>query len=151
MLFGLKIRHEGNCSATRGLPSDAERISRMTEFSVRTEQPLQIFPCILFFRRLHLGLNICCFINFTLKLLHFFDQEMFGSAPLLYSDVETFGGNWREKWRQDVKNDVKTSKSSYLCHARGSSYTPPCNTKFLGPGRVHENSGRVCKKSISLS
>ena len=28
---------------------------------------------------------------------------MFGSAPILYVDVEMFGGNWREK-------DVKTSK-----------------------------------------
>ena len=34
---------------------------------------------------------------------------MFGTAPLLYIDVETFGGNWRE-------NDVKTPKlmSKYL-------------------------------------
>ena len=31
-----------NCLASPGLPSDAEQLSRVTEFSIRTEQPLQI-------------------------------------------------------------------------------------------------------------
>ena len=37
-----KFRHEGKCSASRGLPSDAEQLSRVMEFSFRTEQPLSI-------------------------------------------------------------------------------------------------------------
>ena len=40
--------------------------------------------CILFFRQLHLGLTIC-----YVKIATFFDQGMFGWAPLLYVDVET--------------------------------------------------------------
>ena len=43
------------------------------------------------------------FYLFYAKIPTFFDQEKFGMAPLLYVDVETFGGNWRE-------NDVNTSK-----------------------------------------
>ena len=51
---------------------------------------------------------------------------MVGSVPLLYVDVVTSGGNGRA-------NDVKTS------------YTPLCKTTFPSPGRIHRNSGRVCK------
>ena len=34
-----KICHEGHCSASRGLPSDAEQWSRVTDFSIRTIHP----------------------------------------------------------------------------------------------------------------
>ena len=46
------------------------------------------FSCILFLRQLHLDLNMYCFINFTLKITTFFDQEKFGRALLLYIDVK---------------------------------------------------------------
>ena len=42
------------------------------------------------------------FYQFCLKIITFFDQEKFSTAPLLYVDVETFGRKLR-------KNDVKTS------------------------------------------
>ena len=59
--------HESNCSASRGLPSDAEQLSRVTEFSIRTEQPLEIiFYCTLVLQQLHLGLDLCYLINFAL-------------------------------------------------------------------------------------
>ena len=45
MRCGLKIPSEGNC-----LPSDAEQLSRVTEFSVRTEHHYRFFSCILFLR-----------------------------------------------------------------------------------------------------
>ena len=67
-----KFGHKGNYSASPGLPSDAEQLSRVTEFSFRTE------------------------------LLHFFDQEMFGSAPLRHVGAETFAGKMTWTWRQDV-------------------------------------------------
>ena len=35
-----KFCHKGNCLASRGLPNDAEQLSLVTEFSIRTEQPL---------------------------------------------------------------------------------------------------------------
>ena len=40
------------------------------------------------------------FYKFYDKITTFFDQEMFGLAPLLYADIERFG-----------ENDFKTSKS----------------------------------------
>ena len=43
------------------------------------------------------------FCQFYANITTFFDQEKFGTAPLLYVDVETFGGNRR-------KNDAKTSE-----------------------------------------
>ena len=61
------------------------------------------FSCKPFLRQLHLDLNIVLFYRFYAKTTTFFYQEKFGTAPLLYVDVETFGGNWRE-------NVVKTSK-----------------------------------------
>ena len=79
---------------------------RMTEFSICAEEPLRI-P---FLRQLHLDLNICCFINFTLEKLHFSIKKL-GTLHLLYVDVETFWGNWR--------------------HAREWSYTPHVRRHFL--------------------
>ena len=79
------------------------------------------FSCILFLRQLHLDLNYVLFYQFYARITTFFDQEKLGTAPLLYDDVETFGGNWREN---DVKASKMTSKSSYWRHARESSYTP---------------------------
>ena len=81
-----------NYSASQGLPSDAEQFSRVTEFSIRTEQPLLIlflaYPFDNAFR-----LEYVMFYQFYAKITTFFDQEIFGLAPLLYVDVETFGGN----------------------------------------------------------
>ena len=51
------------------------------------------FSCILFLRQLHLDLNVCCFINFFAKITTFSGQEKFGTALLLYDDIEPFGGN----------------------------------------------------------
>ena len=36
------------------------------------------------------------FYQFYAKITTFFDQEKFDTAPLLYVDVEMFGGNLRE-------------------------------------------------------
>ena len=66
------------------------------------------------------------FYQFYAKITTFFDKENFGAVSLLYVDVETFGRNWR----QNVKNDVKTS---YRSHARDSSYTPHVRRHFLAP------------------
>ena len=42
---------------------------------------------------------------------------MLGSVPVLYIDVETYGGNWREN---DIKNYVKiiilTSRTRVVLH-----------------------------------
>ena len=53
-------------------------------------------------------------------------------APLLYADIETFGGNWQEN---DVKMSKMTSKSLYWHHARESSYIPHVRRHFLAPVR----------------
>ena len=39
-----------------------------------------------------LRLECALFYQFYAKITTFFDQEKFGTAPLLYVDVETFGG-----------------------------------------------------------
>ena len=93
-------------------------------------------------------LEYVLFYQFNAKITTFFDQEKFGTAPLLYVDVETFGGNWHKKWRQDVKNAAKTSKPSSWRHERESSH-PSCETTFPSPGRVHGKPDRVCKKYSS--
>ena len=87
-------------------------------------------------------------VYFTLKWLHFSNQEKFGSAPPLYVNVKTFGGNWLEHDIKRHENDVKTSKRhqnlSYWRHARVILH-PSCKTTFSSPGWVHRNSGRLCK------
>ena len=62
-------------------------------FNLHQRTIMDSFSCIHFLQPLHLDLNMCCFIDFALKQTTFFDQEMFGTAPLLYVDVETFGRN----------------------------------------------------------
>ena len=75
-------------------------------------------------------LEYVLFYQFYAKITAFFDQEKFGTVPLLYVDVETFGGNWREN---DVKMSKMMSKLSYWHHARESSYTPHVRQHFLTP------------------
>ena len=94
---------------------------------------------------------MCCFINFTLKIatLFFYSNKEYSVG---HSLIRWDRNVWRKltwKWHQDVKNDIKTSKSSSLRHARESSYTPSCKTIFPGPGWVHGNIGRVCKNIFS--
>ena len=53
-----------------GLPSDAKQLSRVASDRIFISNRTIItdsFSCILFFRQLHLGLDMCCFINFMLK------------------------------------------------------------------------------------
>ena len=52
------------------------------------------------------------FYQFYAKLTTFFDQELFGLAPLLYVDVEMLAET-DVKMTSRCQNDVKTSKSSY--------------------------------------
>ena len=75
-------------------------------------------------------LEYVLFYLFYAKITIFFDPSKFAMALLLYLDVETFGGNWREN---DVNMSNITSKSSYWHHARVSSYTPHVRRHFLAP------------------
>ena len=71
---------------------------------------LQTLPSTTAFR-----LEYVLFYQFYTKITTFFNQEKFDMAPLLYIDVKTFGGNWREngmktsKWHQNVKIIILTS------------------------------------------
>ena len=77
-------------------------------------------------------LEYVLFYQFYAKITTFFDQEKFGMAPLLYTDVETFGGNWCEnnvktsKRHQNVKIVVLTSCTRVVLH-------PSCKTTFPSP------------------
>ena len=81
------------------------------------------------------------FYQFYAKITTFFDQEKFGVAPVLYVDVQTFGGNRREN---DVKSNVRIvilmSCTRFILH-------PSYKTTFLSPGWVYGNPGQVCKKN----
>ena len=121
-----KFRHSGNCSASRGLPRDAEQLPEWRNFQI-AQFPLWILflhtlPSTIAFR-----LENVLFYQVYLKIATIFDQEKFGTAPLLYVDVEKFGGNWRE-------NDVKTSKMTSKCQNRRtdvmheSRHKPSCKT-----------------------
>ena len=125
-----KFHHESNCSASRGLPSDAEQLPEWQNFQFAPKNHYGFFflhtvtatvPSRIAFR-----LEYVLFYQFYLKIGTFFDQERFGTAPILHVDVETFAWNWRQ-------NDVKTSKSSYWRHARESSYTPHVRRHLLAP------------------
>ena len=94
-------------------------------FNLHQRTIMDSFSCILFIRQLQFRLDML-FYQYYAKITTFFDQEKFGTAPLLFIDVETFGGNWRE-------NDIKTSKSSYWRHIRELSYTPLVRKHFLAP------------------
>ena len=64
----VRFRHEGNCSASRGLPSDAEQLSRVTEFSICTEQPLWIlFLYSSFDNCILISIHMRHFVSITLK------------------------------------------------------------------------------------
>ena len=103
------VRHHEACKEMpNSYPSD--RI-----FNLHRRTIMDSFSCILFRRQLHLDFNKCCFYQFYATISTFFDQEKFGTAPLLYVDVEPFGGIWREN---DVKTSKMTSKSSYWRHAQ---------------------------------
>ena len=62
-------------------------------------------------------------------------EKMFGLAPIFDAGV-TFGEKWHQKLSLWYQIDILTSCTSHL--------TPPAT--FPSPGRVHGNSGRVCKK-----
>ena len=83
------VRHHETCRVMpNSYPSDGI-------FNLHRRTIMDSFSCMLFLRQLRLDLYTCCLFQFYAKITTFCDQEMFGTAPLLYFDVETFGGNWR--------------------------------------------------------
>ena len=74
------VRHHEACLVMpNSYPSD--RI-----FNLHLTTITDSFSCILFFR-----LEYVLFYQFNTKIIIFFDQEKFGTAPLIHVDVETFG------------------------------------------------------------
>ena len=93
------------------------------------------FSCMLFLRQSHLDLNMCCFINLTLKYLHFSIKKSsvrllpytLTSKRLAETDVKM---TWRrKKWRQNVKIIILTSCTRVVLH-------PPPNVRQHFPGPV---------------
>ena len=141
-----KFRHEGNCLASRGLPSDAKQLPEWRNFQFAPHNHYGFFflhtlPSTIAFR-----LEYVLFYQFYAKITTFFDQDKFGTAPFLYVHVETFGGNSRENDVKKSKNDVKTSNVVILTSCTRVVLHPSCKTTFPSPGRVHGNAGRICKK-----
>ena len=109
------VQHHEACQTV--IPSDGIFNSNRTTIT-------DYFSCIHFFRQLLVGLSMCCFINFTLKYLHFFRSRNIRFDSFLIRWRRNVWRKLKWKWRQYVKNDVKISTSSYWRHARESSYTP---------------------------
>ena len=102
--------------ASRSLPSDVENS----------------FIRMLFFRQLHLGFNML-FYQFYAKITTFFDQEMFGSAPLLYVDVET-DVKMTSRRQTYVKTSESENRNSHTDVMHESRLTPPhVRRHFLAP------------------
>ena len=110
----------------KALPSDAEQLPEVRNFQFAPKNHYGFFFLHTLPSTIAFGLEYVLFYQFYAKITTFFDQEKFGTAPLLYV--------WQKlkwKWCKDVKNYVKTSKSSYWCHAQESSYTPLVRQHFL--------------------
>ena len=143
-----KFRHEGNCSASRGLPSDTEQLFRVMEFSIRTEQPLLILFLAYSSFDNAFRLEYVLFYQFYAKITTFFRSRnvRFGSSLIRWCRNVWWKLTWKwrqdvKKWRQNVKIVILTSCTRVVLH-------PSCKTTFPSPDRVYGNSGRVCKKII---
>ena len=62
-------------------------------FNLLRRTIMDSFSCIPFPSTIALRLEYVLFYQFYAKITTFFDEEKFGTAPLLYVDVETFGEN----------------------------------------------------------
>ena len=129
------FRHEGYCSASQGLPSVAEQLPKWHNFQFAPKNHygfffLQNLPSTTAFR-----LEYVLFYQFYAKITTFFNQEKFSTAPLLYVNVETFGGNWNEN---NVKTSKMLSKWSYWHYTCESSYTPHVRRHCLALVRFME-------------
>ena len=114
------VRHHEWCKTV--IPSDVV-------FNLHRTTIKDSFSCILFLWQQHLSLNVCYFVSFTLRYLHFWSRHV-----LFRSYIRC--------WHQNVWRKMT---SRCWCHAWELSYTPSCKTTFPSPGQVHGNSGQVCK------
>ena len=110
-------------------------------FNLHRRTIMDSFSCIFFLRQLHLDLNMCCFINFKLKSLHFSIKKStvrllsytLTSKRLVETNVNMTPRH--QKWCQNRHTDGMHK----------SSYTPHVRWHFLPPIRVNGNPGWVCK------
>ena len=101
-LHGCKVQLKNSATRVTVQPSDAEQSSRVTEFSIRTEQPL----LILFLHNLPSA--VAFMFEFVLlyqiyaKITTFFDQEMLGSISI---DLRRLRRNvWRKMTTSERQN-----------------------------------------------
>ena len=135
-----KFCHEGNCLISWGLPSDPKQFQlRVTEFSIRTNQPtiMDSFSCIHFLWQLHLSLNKhFFFINLTLEYLHLRPRNVQFASYLKH-------------WHWDVSPKMTSQRYPDVKHY--SVWHPPCKMKFPCTGQWCGNSCPVCKKMSTNS
>ena len=123
---------------SRGLPSDADQLSRVTEFSIRIDRPLQVL--VLAYSSFdNLDLNAVCIVLSILCQNNYIFRSRnvrFGSTSIC--------------WRQNVlqKNYVnimsrhqKRRKIVILASCKRVVLHPLCKTTFPSPGQI-------CKKNI---
>ena len=90
---------------------------------------------------------MCCFINFTLKKLHFSIKK--SSVRLLsYTFTSKYLAETDEKMTSRRQKRRQNRHTDVLHESRLTSHW--CKTTFRSPGRVHGNPSRVCKKYSSV-
>ena len=114
---------DGIFSLHRRIPSDAEQLPEWRNFQFAPKNHygyffLHTLPSTIAFR-----LEYVLFYQFYAKITTFVDQEKFGTAPLLYGDVEMFGEKWCE-------NDVIASK---MTSKRQNRHTDVVHESCLTP------------------
>ena len=143
-----KFRHEGNCSASGGLPNSYPSDGI---FNSHRRTIMDSFPWIHFLRKLYLKFHMRCYINTTMNYLLFRSRhDQFGFCLKrwrrnVWRKMTANWTWWRQKWRVTSKSHPDVMLESCL--------TPllTCKTTFPSSGRVYGNSCRVCKKNDVLN
>ena len=108
-------------SASRGLPSDSEQLSRVTEFSVHFFFLHTLLSTIAFWPR--------CALKTIYSLWSRNVPEIFSLPPTYDIDVEMFGGKWPLKWHF-AKKDPEVMHESCLIPPSLYFHVPSVIWKF---------------------
>ena len=123
-----KFRHEGSCSASRDLPSDAEHLPGWRNFQFAPKNHYELFF-------LHtLPSKIVFKLPYALLLKHWNIYDMIDSVSTYDVDItKRLAENDVKIWRDDVKIWRDDIKNTTWRHARESSYTSRVRWHFLAP------------------
>ena len=126
-----KFRHEGNCSASRGLPSDTEQLLEWRNFQFSSKIHYGFFFLRTLYSTIAFRLVNECVLFYQIYAKN---NYIFRSRKIRYgfSLIRWHRNVLRKltwKWRQDIKNDVKI----VILTSCTSRLTPHVRRHFLAP------------------